>query len=137
MTCADHNNRSPSERPIDSDSGSRDPEDGVTPAGAVAQSGRAEQSHGRRHHQNDGGDAASVMARLSMASGKSEPSEKTKRLLFGSASQCGFPHCREPVVLRFGEFMSINAEVAHIRSDKRSTCPGDPARWRRVRDAPD
>lgn len=53
-----------------------------------------------------------------MASGKSEPSEKTKRLLFGSATRCGFPDCLEPLVLRYREIMSINAEVAHIRSDK-------------------
>jgi len=49
---------------------------------------------------------------------KSEPSEKTKRLLFGSASRCGFPDCLEPLVRRYGDLMSINVEVAHIRSDK-------------------
>lgn len=53
-----------------------------------------------------------------MARGKAEPSEKTKRLLFGSASRCGFPDCLEPLVYHHGEIMSINAEVAHIRSDK-------------------
>lgn len=53
-----------------------------------------------------------------MAGEKTEPSEKTKRLLFGSASRCAERECLEPLVLRYGNLMSINVEVAHIRSDK-------------------
>ena len=53
-----------------------------------------------------------------MAGGRSGPSDKTKRLLFGSASRCAFPNCLEPLVQRYGEIMTVSAEIAHIRSEK-------------------
>ncbi|WP_369862373.1 HNH endonuclease signature motif containing protein [Amycolatopsis sp. BJA-103] len=49
-------------------------------------------------------------------------SELTKRLLFGSANHCAFPECSAPLVLVHGRILSINAEVAHIRSPE----PGGP-----------
>ncbi|MEV7040462.1 HNH endonuclease [Amycolatopsis sp. NPDC051061] len=49
-------------------------------------------------------------------------SELTKRLLFGSANHCAFPECSAPLVLLHGRILSVNAEVAHIRSPE----PGGP-----------
>lgn len=49
-------------------------------------------------------------------------SELTKRLLFGSANHCAFPGCSAPLVLLHWRILSINAEVAHIRSPE----PGGP-----------
>lgn len=53
-----------------------------------------------------------------MAGGESRPSERTKLLLFGSASRCAFPDCLEPLVQRYVGITTVNVEIAHIRSEK-------------------
>lgn len=53
-----------------------------------------------------------------MADHEPEPTERTKRLLFGSATHCGFSGCPEPLVYRYGALLTINVDVAHIRSGR-------------------
>ncbi|GHD79320.1 HNH endonuclease signature motif containing protein [Streptomyces goshikiensis] len=45
-------------------------------------------------------------------------SEKTIKLLFGSASRCAYPECLEPLVFKDRGRLTVVAQVAHIRSEK-------------------
>ncbi|MFE2711936.1 HNH endonuclease signature motif containing protein [Streptomyces mirabilis] len=45
-------------------------------------------------------------------------SEKTIKLLFGSASRCAYPECAEPLVFKDRGRLTVVAQVAHIRSEK-------------------
>lgn len=45
-------------------------------------------------------------------------SEKTIKLLFGSASRCAYPECLEPLVFKDRGHLTVVAQVAHIRSEK-------------------
>ncbi|NUL24929.1 HNH endonuclease signature motif containing protein [Streptomyces lunaelactis] len=44
-------------------------------------------------------------------------SEKTIKLLFGSASRCAYPECPEPLVFKDRGRLTVVAQVAHIRSE--------------------
>ncbi|MDI3409273.1 hypothetical protein [Streptomyces cavernicola] len=45
-------------------------------------------------------------------------SEKTIKLLFGSASRCAWPECPEPLVFKDRGRLTVVAQVAHIRSEQ-------------------
>lgn len=51
-----------------------------------------------------------------MAVREPEPTERTKRVLFGTATCCGFPSCPEPLIYQYDGLLTINVDVAHIRS---------------------
>lgn len=53
---------------------------------------------------------------MSVASSEPRPTERTKRLLFGSATHCGFPGCHKKLIFRFGDLLTIVVDIAHIRS---------------------
>ncbi|MEU2131457.1 hypothetical protein [Streptomyces sp. NPDC018352] len=53
-------------------------------------------------------------------------SEKTIKLLFGSASRCAYPECAEPLVFKDRGRLTVVAQVAHIRSEKLNGPRHDP-----------
>ncbi|WP_190813524.1 HNH endonuclease [Saccharopolyspora pogona] len=53
-----------------------------------------------------------------MAVRETEPTERTKRLLFGSATHGGFSSCPEPLIYQYDGLLKINVDVAHIRSGR-------------------
>jgi hypothetical protein len=54
-------------------------------------------------------------------------SEKTIKLLFGSASSCAFPGCAERLIDRINGKLIVVAEIAHIRSEKPNGPRYDPS----------
>lgn len=52
----------------------------------------------------------------SAGNGPFAPSERTKRLLFGTAVHCAFPTCKIPVAVIIDGLPSPGAQVAHIRA---------------------
>ncbi|WP_143662033.1 hypothetical protein [Streptomyces glaucescens] len=52
--------------------------------------------------------------------------DRTLKLLFGSASHCAYPGCSQPLVFKDRDRLTVVAQIAHIRSEKLNGPRHDP-----------